>query len=284
MFGYTASMASIIGLVGAPFVLQDLNALSYLYMGFLSILVMLLLLHAILVEKRKLHRYAQTVFYTHYAQHLVRDALSELMNSNTDNIEEISEKILDAIANCFSIVSGKTCRASIVELSSDFTLKVVARNSMSKIKSKPRLKQHKLEENTDFNSLWYSINGSSRYYLNNNIKESWLKKEYENSCFLEHDYPRIKRILGFTYVENWPLSYQSALILPIRYVSEFSPPAGRKKEPNWDYFGFLCIDCASKNSFDSRYSTELGAGFADMLYTFYRQVYENLDDLTLPLK
>ncbi len=282
VFGYTAGLASIGGLVGAPYVIQDQTALSNLYMGLLSFLVILLIIHAVLVEKRKLHRYAQTVFYMHYAQHLVRDALSELTNANTDNVEKVTERLLDAIANCFSITCGKSCRASVVELDSSFNLKVVARDSMSQIKATPRMKEHKLEDNTDFNNLWYSINGHSRFYLNNNIIQSWVKKEYENSSFKEHDGPEIKRLFGFTYVRNWPLNYQSALVLPIRYVSDFIPPKGKKMEPHWNYYGFLCIDSASRNSFDPRYSTELGAAFADMLYTFFNQVYETLDDLTLP--
>jgi len=283
VFGYITGSASIVGLIGAPFVIQDQDALSYLYMGFLSFLVVLLIIHTVLVEKRKLHRYAQTVFHTHFAQHLVRDALSELELSKTDNIEATTEKILDSIANCFSITCGKTCRASIVELNDKFELTVAARDSMSKIRVTPRRKKHYLKDNTDFKNLWYSIKGCSRYYLNNDIVSSWLKHYYDNSCFSEADEPEVKSFLGITYVKNWPLNYKSALVLPIRYVSRFDPP---KKEgefaPHWDYYGFLCIDSISKNSFDERYSPELGAVFADLMYTYLKQIDFILDTMTTP--
>lgn len=283
IFGYSAGTASIVGLVGAPFVIQEQGALSYLYMGFLSFLVILLITHAVLVEKRKLHRYAQTLFHSHFAQHLVRDSLSELGASKNPSLEKTTEKILDAISNCFSITSGKTCRASIVELSETFELKVVARDSMSSIKVIPRNKPHNLEDNTDFRNLWYSINGCSRYYLNNNIIRSWIKHEYCNSCFTEYGDPEIKSFAGFTFVKKWPLSYKSALILPIRYVSEFTPPKDAETlVPHWDYYGFLCIDSISRNSFDERYSPELGGIYADMLYTYFSQSDCILDVITKP--
>lgn len=285
-FGYITGSTSIVGLIGAPFVIQNQDILSYLYMGFLSFLVVLLIIHAVLVEKRKLHRYAQTVFHTHFAQHLVRDSLSEFKNSKEDNTQETTEKILDAIANCFSITCGKTCRVSIVELSDKFELAVVARDSMSNIRatSRDKNKKHLLEDNTDFKNLWYSTNGCSRYYLNNNIVKSWIKHCYDNSCFSEAEEPEVKTFLGITYVKNWPLNYKSALIFPIRYVSKFEPPTKESSAtpPHWEYYGFLCIDSLSKNSFDERYSPELGASFADMLYTYFSQTEFILDIMTTP--
>lgn len=283
IFGYSAGAASIAGLIGAPFAISEQETLGYLYMGFLSFLVILLITYAVLVEKRKLHRYAQTVFHSHFAQHLVRDSLSELEVSKSSSLEKTTQKILDAISNCFSITSGKTCRACIVELSETFELKVVARDSMSSIKAIPRNKSHNLDDNTDFRNLWYSINGCSRYYLNNNIVKSWVKHDYYNSCFTEYGGPEIKSFAGFTFIKKWPLSYKSVLILPIRYISEFVPPKDTKSPvPYWDYYGFLCIDSISKNSFDERYSPELGAIYADMLYTYFSQSDYILDMMTRP--
>lgn len=283
IFGYTTGIASLAGLVGAPFVVQNQGVLSYLYMGFLSFLVILLILHAVLVERRKLHRYAQTVFYTHFAQHLVRDSLSELQNNGKDEIRKTTEKILDAIANCFSITCGKRCRATLIEMDSNFELKVAVRDSMSQIKAKPRSKKHILDANTDFANLWYSINGCSRFYLNNNIPKSWSAHKYNNSSFEEDGQPEVVNFLGFNIIRKWPLSYRCALVLPIRYVSEFTPPTGTDiLVPNWDYWGFLCIDSISTNSFDERYSSELGAIFADMLYTYLNQSRYIMDCITTP--
>lgn len=284
IFGYGTGLASIAGLVGAPFVVQNQDFLSYLYMGFLSILVLLLLMYVILLEKRKLHRYAQAVLYSHFAQHIVRDYLSGLKVSNNFNLEKTTEKLLDAISNCFSIISGKNCRASIVELNEKFELNVIARDSMSSIKpSLRRNKIHLLEDNTDFRNLWYSINDCPRYYLNNNIIKSWINHDYHNSCFSEYGNPEVKCIFGFRFVKKWPLKYKSALVLPIRYISKFSPPIGTGElPPHWNYYGFLCIDSISKNSFDERYSPELGGLFADMLYTYFSQSNFILDTMTTP--
>lgn len=283
VFGYTAGAASIAGLVGAPFIIKEQGSLSYLYMGFLSVLVILLIVHAILVEKRKLHRYAQTVFHSHFAQHVVRDSLSEMEVTEDTDLKITTEKVLDAIANCFSITCGKTCRASIVELSSEFELTVAARDSMSSVRAVPRRNKHYLDDNTDFRNLWYSINGCSRYYLNNNIVKSWLERAYNNSCFSEYEEPDIKSFFGFNYVKKWPLSYKSALILPIRYVSKFRPPMSKDASvTHWDYYGFLCIDSISTGSFDERYSPELGAIFADMLYTYLNMSSFILDTMTKP--
>jgi hypothetical protein len=54
IFGYITGLASLAGLIGAPFIIKDLSTLNYVYMGFLSLLVVLLLVHALLIEKRKL--------------------------------------------------------------------------------------------------------------------------------------------------------------------------------------------------------------------------------------
>ena len=283
IFSYLGTLATVIALIASPLIIEDPSHVSYIYLIFLSILVIVLIAHAVMVEKRKLHRYAQTVLHTHFAQHVVRDSISGLVNSNRVNLEMTTEKVLDAIANSFSITSGKTCRASIIDIDDEFELSVVARDTLSSIGAVPRTKKHTLEENTDFRNLWYSINGCSRYYLNNNIVKSWIEQNYRNSCFAEHKDPEIKSVLGITFVKGWPLKYKSALVLPIRYISEFVPPKEEnKKEAHWKYFGFLCIDSISKNSFDERYAPELGAIFADMLYTYFSTTDFLLDKLGIP--
>ena len=283
IFGYITGLASLAGLIGAPFIIKDLSTLNYVYMSFLSLLVLLLLVHALLIEKRKLHRYAQTIFHIHFVQHIIRNSLASSSKGDfEDDIKDVTQKILNSVAYCFSFTSGKNCRATIIELKSNFELEVVARDDLSEIKAKSRTKKHKLEDNTDFENLWYAINGCSRYYLNNNIIRSWLNHKYKNSSLLEEGEPETKSIFGFSYVKNWPLSYRSVLILPIRYISKFSPPNETQTVANWDYYGFLCIDSISKNSFDERYSPELGAIFADMLYTYYNQKDFILDSLTNP--
>lgn len=280
LFGYLTGAASLAGLIAAPFVITNQDTLSYVFMAFLSILVLLLVAYVIVLERRRLQRYAQAVFYIHFAQHVTRDSLARIQDTGQDDIQKISEKVLDAVASCFSIISGKKCRATLIELEHDFKLKVVARDSMSEIKAVHRTKNHYLSENTDFDNLWYSKNGCSRYYLNNNIPSSWLAHKYKSSSFNETSEPVTKKLFGYSHVRKWPLAYKSALVLPIRYISEFSPPKDTENTcPHWHYWGFLCIDSISTRSFDEQYAPDLGACFADMFYAYLSQ---GLEGVTTP--
>ena len=102
LFGYITGLASLAGLIGAPFIIKDLNTLNYVYMSFLSLLILLLLAHAILIERRKLHKYAQTIFHIHFIQHIIRNSLSSKTKNNyEDDIVDVTQKILNSIAYCF---------------------------------------------------------------------------------------------------------------------------------------------------------------------------------------
>jgi len=70
VFSYVAGSASIIGLIGAPFVITDPSSLSFVYLAFLTFLVVVLMIYAYLVNRRKLHRYAQSTIFVHYANHI----------------------------------------------------------------------------------------------------------------------------------------------------------------------------------------------------------------------
>jgi len=286
IFNYVAGICSIGGLVGAPFVVSDPNSMSFVFITFLAILVLVLLVHAFLVNRRKLHRYAQSVIFSHYVVHVIRDTLAEIEATQGKHVERATRKILDAIATCFSIIIGKHCRCTIIELVDNTELKVVARDDVSEALNKKRIgKNHLLENNTDFKNLWYALDGCSRYYLCNNLLQEWKVHRYDNSSFDEVGYPSVVATLFglFSRVANWQLPYRSALILPIRHLTEFAPPKNSDVlESNWNFYGFLCIDCNSVNVFDNRYTPELGGMYADSLFTFFTQVELTLDQLTRP--
>jgi len=82
------------------------------------------------------------------------------------------------------------------------------------------------------------------------------------------------------------LQYKSTIVLPIRYFSEFKPPKQvlpperlppKSSYPEWKFWGFLCIDCNSRNIFDPEFAPELGGAFADILYIFLTQTKILLD-------
>jgi len=270
-FSYLAGISSILALLGSAFFITDPTQQSFVYLTFLSILVLVVLSYSYYLSRKKLHRYAQSVIFSHYASHIIRDALHA---TRTTKIEDTTIKVLNAVATCFSIITGKKCRACVIELKENYELKVMARDDISNISDKKVDKKHYLDDNTDFKDLWYAKNGCSRYFLSNNLPSLWHEQKYKNSSFAQVGEPKIKTILGYTHIYNWKLPYKSALVLPIRYISSFAPPINQNtkpQDPNWDYWGFLCIDCGSRNVFDDLYIPELGGAFADGLYTLYSQ-------------
>jgi len=280
LFNYVAGLASIGGLIGAPFVISDPSSLSFVYLTFLTLLVVVLMVYAYLVDRRKLHRYAQSVIFLHYVNHIIRDALQDVENIE---INEITEKALNAVATCFSIITAKHCRASVVELTKNFELKVLARDDISKVGVRKRCTSHCLDENTDFHDLWYAQNGCARYFLSNDLKKRWKQHRYKTSSFKEVGQPYVQSFFGVDVIRNWRLPYRSALVLPIRYISSFRPPEKQETEiPHWKYWGFLCIDCNTSRCFDHRYCPELAGAFADELYTFFSQSEYLLDVITRP--
>ncbi len=301
IFIYLSGFSSIIGLVASPFFSPN-NTIPLFYNIFLISLITLLLVYIFLKEKRKLNRYAQSVYYIHYVNHILRDYLAELhinvqdeIDVGFDKIDNILQDVVSAIATCYSILTGKKCRCTIKELKDDLYIITIIRDNISKISARINDDQqdtikHSLNENTDFYNLWYAINGCSRYYLSNNLVREWKNRRYKNSSFKVYDEPEVLSIFGYQ-VAKWTLPYKSTLVLPIRYVSQFNPPhnkeekeRSKRKHNNWNVWGFLCIDSNSRNVFDAEFAPELGAAFADLLYIFYSQIDALLDIITTPNK
>lgn len=283
IFVYVAGSASILGIIFSPYLFPDQDSLrTIIYSIFLVSLVFILFIHVYLQSRRKLHRYSEAILFTHYVNHLVRDHIANIQKCDTSiNVfDDILEEILDAIAQCFSMLLGKRCRSCIKTLNDDFRVNTYKRDRISKKLSAryddPK-EGHFLRENTDFENLWYALEKCSRFYLSNNLLRDWKYKKYKNSSFQTVGEPKLSR-LGYVY--NWNLNYRSALVLPIRFFDIFKPPkqeCSLEKKPEaqevdqWKFKGFLCIDCNSRNIFDKQYSPELGATFADILYIFFTQ-------------
>lgn len=272
LFAVLAGLASIFGAF-YPFLSEE-NQPS-LVSVYLIVMNVLLWVFILILFFHKERRYSQSVFFTHFVNHVIRDCLANarVQKLSKDTLTEL----LNAIAECLSILTGVRCRASLKELHSDLTISTVARNSTSD--PTPGLDSsgpHALADNTDFYTLWYALEGRTRYYLCNDLLAAWSNRLYKNSSLaysgkvLEpHKY------LGWLLLSReWPLPYRSTLVLPIRYISDFSPPVeGQTMLPkHWDFWGFLCIDSNSRNVFNARYLPELGATFADAFYILFNQL------------
>lgn len=264
LFGYVAGLASIVGLIAAPFVTQTTSAVEVIYLTSLSGLVAALIIYAFLLNRRKLHRYAQSVIYIHFVNHVVRDCLR---TPGDTKLKEVCVSLLGAIASCYSILTAKNCRAFIVELGPSRELEVYASDPISTAMDKRQFGTSRISDNSPFNDLWFGKNGYSRYFLSNNLPRRWKRRQFESSAFQHFGSPEVRSVLGFEYVANWQAPFRSILILPIRCITEYKPPTDDKQHGHWDYWGFLCVDCNTKNVFDSRYSPELGGAFADAIYT-----------------
>lgn len=159
-------------------------------------------------------------------------------------------------------------------MGSDLNIATVARDATSNQGVVTKKVNHPLDRNTDFSDLWYGRNGAYRYYLSNNLIKKFKEQQYENTSFDIYGKPSVVSFGAFSIVKDWKLPYRSTIVWPIRYIpgSEKWPPDELKpdeKVSGAEIWGFLCIDCNSSNAFDDRYAPELGAGFADALYTLF---------------
>ncbi|TGL85756.1 hypothetical protein EHQ68_16725 [Leptospira congkakensis] len=278
IFNYFAGAASVIAFL---MLWKDLFANDtkiFIFIAYLIFQNISIIIYLIYKSMGKEKRFAQSIYYLHYINHSIRDSISDFLKTKQKQKKESLVDILDAVAECFSLLCSTKCRVTIKQLNDKMELEMVARNSTSLQTKENKFTSshiHKLSDNTDFYNLWYSIDGCSRYYLCNNLKNEFKQLRYKNSSFsLKGGEPKIKDILGFfTYIENWNLSYRSTLVIPIRYIADYDPPENHVEiSPNWDYFGFLCIDANKKNVFDTRYAPEVGAAVADVLFTYFRTI------------
>lgn len=286
LFSYVAGGASILGLLLSNFIPNEKESIrSLVYTIFLVALVLIVLIHSYLKDKRKLHRYSEAVFFTHHVNHLVKEYINRIHKKKKDDFEEILQEIVDSIAQCFSILTGKRCRCCIKEIGekAEHRIKTCRRDAISSKRSYTQKdpEMNFIENNTDFRKLWYAEDNCERYYINNNLIQEWKWNRYQNSTFQTKGYPKPKQILGLNYSIDWPLDYKSTLVLPIRFLFDFSPPEYKTDEgktrtsfennDNWDFWGFLCIDSNSRDVFDDQYAPDLGLTFADVLQIFFTQ-------------
>ncbi len=291
IIGTTASLLAIF--LGFVFGREGKIFSEYVFEIFLCIIVLLLIGYIYIRERLKLHRYAETVYFVHFVNHLIRDTLAYIQNNKPQDIDNRIQEILFAIATSFSILTGKTCTCVLEEMrpTNNGSFEVVSVNKdfladdvIDRMSKRDNFK-HYIDDNTDFKNLWYSINGCSRYYLCNNVRKEWKARKYQHSYFKIKDVgePELVTFLGlFSFVTRWPLNFRSCLILPIRFIGDAEPPvsgsnSGKSTNGNgWDFWGFLCIYCNSTKVFNHRYGPELGLSFADLLYVFLNQLKKQI--------
>lgn len=284
IFNYIAGFASILSVVVAAIFIEDKSISLIFYLVYLFVISLVLVIHGVIVNSRKLHRYAQAVVFTHYVNHIIRDSLEEIpcvhINSTVDDmVKNTIQKIANAVSDCFSIVTARRCRVRIVEMRNDGSLNVIAMDEISgKLDSHREIINHKcdfnLRDNTEFLELWYGK--CPRYFLSDDLVGLYKSHKYKSSLLDNLGPPDFYKIsilgMQINYKYEWILPYRSLLVVPIRYIKEFNPPSKFLNSVEWHYYGFLCIDSNSKNCFEKRFSPELAGAFADAIYTYLNQV------------
>ena len=258
---------------------------TYIFFVEISLLCGGLLLYIYFTSRRKLHRYAQSTYFVHYINHIIRDQVAAMEAGKSGDITEILQDIVNAAANCFSILTGKRCRCCIQEIRPNSDVVTVVRDSITSTQSaNTDSGSHNIEANTDYSNIWYGKNGCPRFFISTNLIKLWSAGKYQNSSF--NVYGQTLNLFGFTFVKRWTLPYKATIVWPVRYMPEaakwpgldMKDIQGLPTEKRPFVWGFLCVDCQSRRTFDVVHSPELGAAFADAIFTLLhtaRMIAEN---------
>lgn len=230
-------------------------------------LVLLVVLIGAVYMYGKKAKYAEAMKAVHDATHAARDAymylswcLDERSQFEPRYFEEMLSRCLTAISTAFSLVSGVYCRASIKSVGYEegigFFVSTLARDSASSGRSRSedgdRGKKHAIKDNTDFRRIYER---KASCFFHGNLPEA---ENYENTSLPT----------AWSVGQEWPLTYKSTIVLPIRYVytahdlETLGIKAGNRDDI---LYGFLAIDCGARHAFDERYDVELGNAVADAL-------------------
>lgn len=245
------------------------------------------------VHRHKRHRYAEIIAQVHSVNHLIRDWLSSIQIGArrwrqpndaafgiqfTRDFNHATIKALDQISDAFSYLCGKRCAVCVKELQPGDRLRVVFRDSISGqtrgLMDSSRV-PHEARRDTPCNVL-LNTHCTDRFYACNDVITEWDRRHYDSPTFdFASKPPRVFRLFGRRFPQHWPLHYRSCLVVPIRYVTCIKPPAPSSDE-EWNYWGFLCIDCNSRGVFDVDRCWELAAAVADILYVHFSHSFVNL--------
>jgi hypothetical protein len=199
-----------------------------------------------------------------------------------ETLASVTEKlglILDDVATIFSILTGTRCRATIKVIATDgteFWCPVLARDSYSASQNANSDRERAnrridvIQKNIDFRLLSDPKQDDQGYYFNNNLAQG----NYESTS-IQYHYDQVGRSSHLWRpgtAESWPLSYRSAVVWPIRQTAT---PFFTKVR----CLGFLAVDSESRNVFEERWDSSLGASMANMLFLpllLYQQIEQRV--------
>ncbi|TRW99824.1 hypothetical protein [Candidatus Methylobacter oryzae] len=232
-------------------------------------------------------KYAEAIQWIHRSIHCARDAYRYLeacqitddedtkLQFEKTRFKQLLTTCLDSYFAAFQLCSGVSCRASIKVIGSghnsdsDMYVKTLVRDSLSTQNCREydgrEDGQHKILKNTDYKQI---LERQIDYFFSNNLPLEG--QSYENTSLPGG-------VNSYTE-ENWPLTYRSALVWPIRYAfckDDLPEQTSLDKKRDQTLYGFLTIDCSDKDVFDKNYSIQMGAVLADALFPImqsYRKI------------
>lgn len=291
IIGKLSGLLALISFFSVPYFIPK-DKLSFVYAGYLCVVNISLVVYLLYLHRHKKHRYADIVEQFHFVNHSIRDWLHSLqgrVSSKTLRSDDLGAdfdaqtiKLLDHIANAFSHICGKRCAVCIKEFLPERKLNVAYRDSGSRVKrGLHNTPPHAIEEDTPCYTL-YAPKQPTNYYLCNDVIARWDDDEYDSPTFRRFtEKPKLLRIGRFYFPIYWPLHYRSCLVVPIRYATCDMPPSAGSAH-KWDYWGFLCIDCPSRNVFVQSVNWLVAATFADVMFIYFSRTFDILDKFTQP--
>lgn len=293
-------VASILAFIRIERIVPE-TAQGMVYALFLVLTTLALALYIFIIHVRKLNRYADIPPFIHFVNHTVRDVLTRtrkriakktFSDGDIEEIEQATVSILNAISQCFSILTGSHCGVCIKEILDPEKegdrprLTIAYRDSYSQMTRgvDDSLQEcHVIDADTPCASVFSGENGCHRGYLCNDVKHEWTRENYVSPSFERYGGPpQFFTIFGLTLVRNWCLHYKSTIVSPIRFRSyprnggQLSS-SGKKFAPRSDYWGFLCVDAKKRNLFNESRHREVIAAFSDALFLYFNELHDVVD-------
>lgn len=277
-----ASFATIIALIVAIFNVTDKATLSVMYAGELSLFSLFLMGYVIYQEYRfsRKARYAEATYSIHSCVHFLRDYQFDLERLREPvECKRALSKVVTALANAFSLVTGTHCRACIKTLEirdisqeqfkkmtdpqerfKHLYVTTFCRDEVTTTKRADNLTDnyaHHVVGNTDFRDLY--LNAEKRIFFCNDLQA--CGGTYQNSS---------TQALS---AAGQKLPYRSTIVWPIRKLAYAQDKGEIDKQ---DIIGFLCVDSARRKVFRNDYDLEMGAIVADTLFVFLKTYHSSL--------
>ncbi|WP_146851874.1 hypothetical protein [Brevifollis gellanilyticus] len=295
VFNALASATSIIAFIQFEKFIPE-GPKGYVYACGLVLITSLSIGYAIFLQRKKLHRYADIAIYFHFVNHTVRDTLTWVRNRirnnqfSEDDFEEIdlaTNSIVDAIAGCFSVLTGTQCGVCIKEFADGLSLRVALRDSLSKMtrgKPDPQRQPHPITEDTPCNNVFFGADSCLRSFCSNDVVSLWRINKYSSPSFeIYGGPPETFTLFGHRFVKGWKLHYKSTLASPIRFMRNRMNTSKLTISENpanseFHYWGFLCVDAKKRHVFDIHRHPDVIAAFSDCLYIYFSELYDSLED------